>query len=232
MRYPKVRFARDSDVRPLRANSSVAIAVQPGYANPIVNIHVFDLASYLSSSKASSSSDSRSSVEQYTYTLIFPPLSEDKASPEPDRIVSEVAWVSDRALLVKTSDRGAQHVRVGLFKLDDDTLQDRLVGESNEIMGQVVRSEDYAARDGGWAEMGQFVVGLHGGGGSGGGTSDLSGHFSREGGAYLDILPDERGYNHLALFAPLDATEPVFLTRGAWDLDGGVRGLDLERELA
>jgi dipeptidyl aminopeptidase len=34
---------------------------------------------------------------------------------------------------------------------------------------------------------------------------------------YLDLIPNN-GYMHVALFTPLDATEPVWLTAGDWEV--------------
>jgi dipeptidyl aminopeptidase len=48
---------------------------------------------------------------------------------------------------------------------------------------------------------------------------------------YLDIVPDAAGYNHIALFSPSDAAEPVFLTSGEWEVDGGIEAVDIKRGL-
>lgn len=48
---------------------------------------------------------------------------------------------------------------------------------------------------------------------------------------YLDIVPDEAGYNHIALFSPADSAEPVFLTTGEWEVDGGIEAVDVKRGL-
>lgn len=37
---------------------------------------------------------------------------------------------------------------------------------------------------------------------------------------YLNVMPDETGFNHIALFSPPNATEPIFITKGDWEVDG------------
>lgn len=46
---------------------------------------------------------------------------------------------------------------------------------------------------------------------------------------YLDIVPNARGFNHIAYYSPPDAREPVFLTEGDWEVDGGIQGIDVAR---
>jgi len=44
--------------------------------------------------------------------------------------------------------------------------------------------------------------------------------------AYLDVIPDSNGYNHIALFSPADANKPVFLTSGEWEVTGNILAVD------
>lgn len=46
---------------------------------------------------------------------------------------------------------------------------------------------------------------------------------------YLDIIPDSNGFNHIAYFSPPDSDSPVFLTSGNWEVDGGIKGVDVGR---
>ena len=55
-----------------------------------------------------------------------------------------------------------------------------------------------------------------------------SGSLQQDG--YLDIVVNN-GYDHLALFSPVDSSTPKFLTSGEWEVDGGVEAIDYEREL-
>ena len=49
--------------------------------------------------------------------------------------------------------------------------------------------------------------------------------------AYLDILPNEDGYNHIALFSPVDSSIPKWLTSGHWEVTSGVLGVDVDKAI-
>lgn len=48
---------------------------------------------------------------------------------------------------------------------------------------------------------------------------------------YLDIVPNADGFNHIAYFSPPDSKKPIFLTSGMWEVDGGIKSVDLRRGL-
>jgi len=48
---------------------------------------------------------------------------------------------------------------------------------------------------------------------------------------YLDIVPTPEGYNHVALFSPVDSDAPRFLTTGDWEVTDGIKGVDPLRGL-
>jgi len=49
--------------------------------------------------------------------------------------------------------------------------------------------------------------------------------------AYLDVIPNKDGYNHVALFSPADSSVPRWLTAGNWEVVGNVLGVDTKRGL-
>lgn len=55
-----------------------------------------------------------------------------------------------------------------------------------------------------------------------------SGSLEQDG--YVDIVVNN-GYDHLALFSPVDSNTPKFLTSGEWEVDGRIQAVDYEREL-
>ena len=60
----------------------------------------------------------------------------------------------------------------------------------------------------------------------------ISGSLSHAGiSGYLDIVPTPEGYNHIALFSPVDSSTPRFLTTGEWEVTGGILGVDPVRGL-
>ncbi len=46
---------------------------------------------------------------------------------------------------------------------------------------------------------------------------------------YLNSVPDSAGYSRIALFSEFDAAEPVFLTWGELEVDGGIEATDVKR---
>lgn len=44
--------------------------------------------------------------------------------------------------------------------------------------------------------------------------------------AYLDIVPTEEGYNHIALFTQATSDTPYFLTSGKWEVTDGIKAID------
>jgi dipeptidyl aminopeptidase len=49
--------------------------------------------------------------------------------------------------------------------------------------------------------------------------------------AYLDVIPNKAGYNHIALFSPADSNVPRWLTDGDWEVVEEVLGVDTKRGL-
>ncbi|OZJ04293.1 hypothetical protein BZG36_02573 [Bifiguratus adelaidae] len=118
-----------------------------------------------------------------------------------NRIISQVQWMTDSHshLLFKQSNRVQDHEITTLVTLNPVASH----------TAQVVRENK--PTDGGWVDMAsnaQFIPA----------TSDGPGP------AYIDIVDDGNGYMHLALFEPLNATEPkLWLTKGEFEvIDGSV----------
>ena len=49
--------------------------------------------------------------------------------------------------------------------------------------------------------------------------------------AYLDIVPNHEGFNHIALFSPASSDTPRFLTSGQWEVTGKIQGIDRKKGL-
>ncbi|KIY32640.1 dipeptidyl aminopeptidase [Cryptococcus gattii E566] len=128
--------------------------------------------------------------------------------PLPDRIITKVGWVADDALLVKEIDRAARDGNVVLFQFQHDE------GKSKTMEGQIVRrlGKDGEEGDDGWIDHGQNAIPVKG---------------SVRG--YLDIVPNQ-GYNHIALFTPLNASKPLWITAGEWEVTE-ISGVDTEKGL-
>ncbi|GAA6056636.1 hypothetical protein JCM3770_006322 [Rhodotorula araucariae] len=185
---------------------------KPGFPNPRVTLRVFSFAAYLASPAGVRS------VAAATHTLVLA-----RPFPAEDVLVTEVAWVGKDELIVKATDRTAKTERVGYFDL-------RGVEGGREVVGRVVRETDWEKLDGGWADADQNIVGIS--------SSVLlaspavaAAPIPAYPPGYLDVLPDPQGYNHLAYFSPADASDPVWLTSGEWEIDGGIARVDVHRGL-
>ncbi|WVO24964.1 uncharacterized protein IAS62_006346 [Cryptococcus decagattii] len=129
--------------------------------------------------------------------------------PLPDRIITTVRWVADDALLVKEINRAATDGNVVLFQFDKGHD-----GKSKTVQGKLVRrlGKDGEEGDEGWIDHGQNVIPVKG-----------------SVPAYLDIVPNQ-GYNHIALFTPLNASKPRWITSGEWEVTE-ISGVDTESGL-
>ncbi|KAK8844035.1 hypothetical protein IAR55_006829 [Kwoniella newhampshirensis] len=139
---------------------------KPGTPNPIVSVHTYTLST-------------RSRAQ----------LAWEGEMPLDDRIITEVEWVADDALLVKEIDRAARKGNVVLF-------------QGSKSRGDIVRilGKDGEEGDDGWIDHGQNVIPVKG---------PMAG--------YLDIVPNE-GFNHIAFFSPYNASKPIWITSGEWEV--------------
>ncbi|WVQ93213.1 hypothetical protein IAU59_000277 [Kwoniella sp. CBS 9459] len=151
---------------------------KPGTPNPLCTVHSYTLS-----------------------TQARQQLSWEGEMPLDSRIIIEIGWVANDALLVKEIDRAARIGNVILFQ-----------GGANQ--GDIVRilGEDGEQGDNGWIDHGQNVIPVKG-----------------PVGGYLDIVPNE-GYNHIAFFSPLNASKPIWVTSGEWEVTE-ISGVDAERGL-
>lgn len=109
---------------------------KPGYSNPFVTVHVFDLERY-----------------EELHALGFPAagataeLDWPDRHPKEDSIISEVAWVGNATLILREVNRAADDGNVVMFDIN-------LADESNGSTGQVVRKRGKKGEEGddGWIE--------------------------------------------------------------------------------
>ncbi|KZT07170.1 dipeptidyl aminopeptidase [Laetiporus sulphureus 93-53] len=175
---------------------------KPGYNNPLVQVFVFQLDEYL----ASTASNRTQAVRNASLELDW-----DRRLPADNSIISEVAWVANSTLVVREVNRAATNGTVVMFDLSSESRG----------RGHVVRrlGKDGEQGDGGWIESEQKIYPI---------PARLSpdGHAS-----YLDIVPTADGYNHIALFSPVDSSTPRFLTSGDWEVTGSILAVDAKRSL-
>lgn len=114
---------------------------KPGYANPLVSIHVCELDRYRDM-RADGDSEAVA-VTQANLELTW-----DNRLPPENRIVQDVAWVGNATLLVEELDRAAVNGSIVLFNLEEGAVN----------LGQVVRKlgQHGEESDEGWIEPVSF----------------------------------------------------------------------------
>jgi dipeptidyl aminopeptidase B len=120
-------------------------------------------------------------------------------------LITEVVWAGTR-VLVKETNRVSDIMRVVLVDVVART-------------GKTVRTDDVGQIDGGWFEISQDTRYI---------PADPSN--GRPHAGYIDTIVHGNG-DHLAYFTPLDNPEPVMLTSGQWEVDGGPQAVDLKNNL-
>ena len=111
---------------------------KPGYNNPLVSVHVFDLEAYLSQSESATASVADEAVVDLRWSGSF---------PSNNSVINQVAWVDDSMLVLKEVTRAADHGNVVLFDLGT-------AGSGGTATGEVVRKLGIDGEEGdeGWID--------------------------------------------------------------------------------
>ncbi|EJC99985.1 dipeptidyl aminopeptidase [Fomitiporia mediterranea MF3/22] len=184
---------------------------KPGYTNPSVDVHVFDLDGYLSNRQDDDDEDDDEISDEVTEHLSR--LTWSSRRSVNDSVIMDVAWIGADDLLVKEVNRGADDGVVVHFDMEDLSIA------GAEVRGEVVRhlGRNGEEGDGGWIESRQSVYPL---------PPTLVTTLGLDGTAYLDLVNNSQGYTHIALFSPADSSEPLFVTDGEWEVVDGILGVD------
>ncbi|VDC05083.1 unnamed protein product [Peniophora sp. CBMAI 1063] len=128
-----------------------------------------------------------------------------------DSIIAEVAWLDNVVMLLKEVNRNADVGSVVYFDLSTPS----------GAHGSAVRKlgKDGEQGDEGWIDANQDIYPLP----SAARPNGLP--------AYLDIVPNEDGFNHVALFSPANNGTPQWLTSGPWEVAGGIQAVDAQQGL-
>jgi dipeptidyl aminopeptidase len=116
---------------------------KPGYHNPIVSVHVFELDRY-----RDAVAKGEDDAEKHTIELDWTGKHADE-----NRIVFEVVWVENTELIIKEVNRAGEDGHVVYFDLAADSLDAR-------INGRVVRKLGKHGEEGddGWIESVSFLL--------------------------------------------------------------------------
>ena len=178
---------------------------KPGYPNPLVSVHVFDLERFLSERAF----NSEPSPAEATLELEW-----SGRQPLNDSVITDIVWLSNGTLLLKEVSRNADTGSAALFDISDTTLLAARTGTVVRTLGR-----DGEEADEGWIDSEHAV-------------RPLPERFSASSlPSYLDVVPDEKGFNHIALFSPASSGTPRFLTTGPWEVTGGIQAVDLAKGL-
>ena len=102
---------------------------KPGFNNPLVSVHVFDLAMYQAHNGGSANIGIPLSDETLT-------LDWDGRHPVEDSVIMEVAWVGVSSLMLKEVNRNADDGSVVFFNLNADDIQSRALGKVVRKLGK------------------------------------------------------------------------------------------------
>jgi dipeptidyl aminopeptidase len=102
---------------------------KPGFNNPLVSVHVFDLARY--QSQNGNLTNVRFPLSDETLTLDW-----DGRRPVEDSVIKEIAWVGVSSLIVKEVNRNADEGSVILFDLNAVDVQSRALGKVVRKLGK------------------------------------------------------------------------------------------------
>lgn len=162
-----------------------------GYPNPVVDVMVVDVTQV---TKACENGVlcTRNDPEN---TILATEMASSKVK---NRLITEVVWVADESLLVKTSNRASDILEVYLISAATNNAK-------------LVRS--HAAKDS-WFEITSNTLYI-----------PKNESVGRPLDGYIDTVVVD-GYNHLAYFLPPESPEGVLLTSGRWEVVGGVKSFD------
>jgi dipeptidyl aminopeptidase B len=123
-----------------------------------------------------------------------------------NRIITNVLWADGGRALIQEANRVGDRIRYVLIDVDKRN-------------GKTVRDIDLKKQDLGWVEPAQRTTYI---------PADANNGRPNDG--YIDTVVYE-GYDHLAYYSPIDSKEPIMLTSGKWEVDGGPTKVDLKNNL-
>ncbi|KAJ8455895.1 hypothetical protein ONZ45_g18849 [Pleurotus djamor] len=200
---------------------------KPGYSNPLVSVHVFDLEKYqrdhLEHSDEAEWEDkalNRPAISGFPAANATTELDWPNRQAKDNSIILEVAWVGNSSLIMKEVNRNADNGTVVLFDLETSAWAAKTIGRVVRKLGK-----EGEEADDGWINNDQFIYPI----------PPQPVHRRANNGnaeeAYLDIVPTPEGYNHIALFSPATTSKPHFLTSGEWEVVDGIKAVDLDKGL-
>ncbi|TPX62178.1 hypothetical protein PhCBS80983_g00697 [Powellomyces hirtus] len=156
---------------------------KPGYPNPVVTLHI-----------ATPGSADPAGLD------LAVEFEKEHYFRDDDRLIVEVAWVSDESLLVRMTNRVQDSQRLYLVASETGP-------SGTQWKGKMVRN--HTETDGGWITRLQPLR-----------VIPPSTAVGRSNPSYVELAENEAGYSHLAYYSSIESPEPkVWLTSGKWEVD-------------
>jgi len=155
-----------------------------GYPNPVVDFLVYDIC-----------------ADKVKYIDKDDAFYHDKEIPNDTRLITEMVWVGDQQVLVRTTNRVSDILKIFIADVTGSTMSSTLT-----------RSENLQKKNS-WFEIEHN-------------TLYVPRSKTRPEEGYIDVI-DVDGFDHLAYFSPPTSSTPkAYLTRGNWEVVGGPRAFD------
>lgn len=106
---------------------------KPGYPNPLVSVHVFDLERYLDEHDIDDDELATTEFPAVNNTLT---LDWENRHPVTNSIVQEIAWVGNSTLILKEVNRNSDDGNVVLFDLEASSTRQRSTGRVVRKLGK------------------------------------------------------------------------------------------------
>ncbi|AQZ15063.1 STE13 (YOR219C) [Zygosaccharomyces parabailii] len=121
-----------------------------------------------------------------------------------DYILYDAHWIGPHAFLFKIADRTSTRLIVRVYDTTNNTLRTIYVIDSKSLEGWIEKTKSIVPipprEDQGRTEYG-----------------------------YADVLPDEKGFNHIFFFPKFSDSKGIQVTKGDWEISGsGIVGYDYE----
>ncbi|KAF2088206.1 putative dipeptidyl-aminopeptidase B [Saccharata proteae CBS 121410] len=123
-----------------------------------------------------------------------------------DRLITEVVWGQSNEVIIRETNRESDLLKIVLINVEKRS-------------GSIVRTDDVNALDGGWFEVAHETTFV---------PADPANGRPQDG--YVEpVIAD--GYDHLGYFTPMNASKPLLLTRGKWEVVDAPSAIDLKNNL-
>lgn len=156
-----------------------------GYPNPVVDFLVYDVKE-----------------DRIEYLDPKDSFYHDSDIPNETRLITEMIWVGDSQLLIRTTNRVSDILKVFIVNVSSDKYMNSVLARSENVQG----TND-------WFEIEHNTLYV-----------PKSEDRSQDG--YIDLVTIN-GYNHLVYYSPPTASSPKYvITSGEWEVDGGAASFD------